>query len=623
MSNTVNNKENTAASRLGNLLRQVRVPAKTDTEWQRLENDMFMQLDEKPAHRRSFGFSLSIPRFSVAWAAAAGLVLLIAGAGISIALLTKNTSSYASIMSVRGCVSVTWSGRGAAQTVSSLENIASMRKALPGTVISVSGSSSAIIRLGKGSALELFPGSRLVIKKSNESQQVCYLSSGSVLVKVTKRTSGQRFEVQTPCAACRVVGTVFKVDAFDGSKTALSVYQGKVMLMPSAGVQGSDTLVETGRQLTVSRDIGPVGRRVSSISAPIHDISVLGMLAEQGGDETGVLDITSQPDGAMVLINGTMTGKTPFHAKVRRGCDYSVAVFTEGYSPWETHVSIDRDLVCSVHAPLSPAVAAAPPRAVLVKKAAVLPVALRQQSETELALIPEYIEALVDISSGEYQHAICIFDSLWNSGIVDIKGRMCLMEKVNACYAKLGDFTKAAEALEDRYQKAETPQDKGQLLWEMAIMRANCLGDYQGAEMALVEFLIVQPNAIWAHSAYSKLAEIQYYLAKYENSAETYQKHIAAFPDDPDIDRSMYNLACILGEDLNRCEKAALWYSRLIDSFRASKYRAAAFFRRGECELTMEKFQEAQRDFKTYLSLSPDGIWRETCTMDIKKFKGL
>jgi tetratricopeptide (TPR) repeat protein len=358
------------------------------------------------------------------------------------------------------------------------------------------------------------------------------------------------------------------------------------------------------------------------MSAPIHDISVLSMLAEQSGAETGVLDITSQPDGAMVLINGTMTGKTPFHAKVRRGCDYSVAVYTEGYSPWETHVSIGRDLFCSVHAPLSPAVAA-PPLAMPAKKAPALPVALRQQSETELALIPEYIEALVEISSGEYQRAICIFDSLWNSGIVDIKGRMCLMEKVNACYAKLGDFSKAAEALEDRYQKAETPQEKGQLLWEMATMRANCLGDYQGAEMALVEFLIIQPSAIWAHSAYSKLAEIQYYLAKYENAAETYQKHIATFPDDPDIDRSMYNLACILGQDLNRCEKAALWYSRLIDSFHASKYRAAAFFRRGECELNIGKFQDAQRDFRSYLSLSPDGIWRETCAMDIKKFKGL
>jgi outer membrane protein assembly factor BamD (BamD/ComL family) len=622
MYNPGTNRENPAANRLGELLKRVRVPAKTDNEWQRLENDLFVRLDEKTAPRRRFGFSLSLPRFSVAWAAAAGLILFIAGAGITIALLKDGSpASFASIMSVRGSVSVTWSGLGAAQTVSSLKNSSFARKALPGTVISVPGNSSAIIRLGRGSALELFPGSRLVIKKSSESQQVCYLSSGSVLVKVTKRASGQRFEVQTPCAACRVVGTVFKVEAFDGSKTALSVYQGKVMLMPSAGVRGSDTLVETGRQLTVSRDIGPVGRRLSGMSAPIHDISVLGMLAEQGGAETGVLDVTSQPDGAMVLINGTMTGKTPFLAKARRGGDYSIAVFTEGYSPWETRVSIGRDLVCRVHAPLSPVVPQ--PQVVSVKKAASLPVAMRQQSETELALIPEYIEALVDISSGEYQRAICIFDSLWNSGIVDIKGRMCLMEKVNACYAKLGDFDKAAEALEDRYQKAETPQDKGQLLWEMATMRANCLGDYQGAEMALVEFLIVQPNAIWAHSAYSKLAEIQYYLAKYENAAETYKKHIATFPDDPDIDRSMYNLACILGQDLNRCEKAALWYSRLIDSFHASKYRAAAFFRRGECELNMGKIQDAQRDFKAYLSLSPDGIWRETCALDIKKFKGL
>ena len=44
------------------------------------------------------------------------------------------------------------------------------------------------------------------------------------------------------------------------------------------------------------------------------------MLAEQaGGPETGVLDITSQPDGAMVLINGTMSGKTPFLVKARKG----------------------------------------------------------------------------------------------------------------------------------------------------------------------------------------------------------------------------------------------------------------------------------------------------------------
>lgn len=49
MSNPGTNRENPAASRLGQLLRQVRVPAKTDNEWQRFENDLFVRLDEKPA----------------------------------------------------------------------------------------------------------------------------------------------------------------------------------------------------------------------------------------------------------------------------------------------------------------------------------------------------------------------------------------------------------------------------------------------------------------------------------------------------------------------------------------------------------------------------------------------
>ena len=103
---------NPAASRLGELLKQVRVPAKTDNEWQKLENGLFVRLDEKTTAGRSSGLSFILPRFSIAWAAAAGLLLFIAGAGITIALLKDNSpTSFASIMSVRGSVSVTWAGR--------------------------------------------------------------------------------------------------------------------------------------------------------------------------------------------------------------------------------------------------------------------------------------------------------------------------------------------------------------------------------------------------------------------------------------------------------------------------------------------------------------------------------
>ena len=472
--------------------------------------------------------------------------------------------------------------------------------------------------------MELLPGSRLVITSSSPSQQVCFLSTGSALFKVNKRTHGQKFEIRTHCASCRVIGTIFRVDALGDSLTTLSVYQGRVKLTPLHGAQGAEAFVETGRQLTVGPKAQPFARRLTPAAAPIHDISVLGMLLDPTAAGDGLLDIDSQPEGAKVLIDGAMAGKAPLLVKKPRGA-YSVVVCAEGYAPWNATVVLDADLVCEVHAHLSSLASAGKPASRMRRPSA--PVARildrQEQCEAELQLMPDYVEALVDISSGEYQQALEIFDSLSNSGLVDIKARTCLMDKVNACYSRLGDFEKASEALEDRYQKVSTPQDKGQLLWEMATMRANCLGDYQGAEMALVEFLILQPNALWAHSAYGKLAEIQYYLNKYDVAAETYAKQIATFPDDPDIDKSMFNLACILGQDLNKYEKAARWYSRLIDSFHASKYRAAAFFRRGECEMQMGRKAEAERDFRSYLQMSPDGTWRETCFANISKINSL
>jgi hypothetical protein len=617
-----NNKKPNTSDGLGRLLRQVRVPSKTDDEWQRLENDLFIRLDEQTAPQRSTGVTFAFPRFGAAWAATAALVALsLLGSGVYVAKLSSRQSpSTAGIIHTRGNIMVALANKDPLPIVSLKDNAALTRIIPAGTAISTPDSSSAIIRLDKNSALELLPGSHLVLKKSNASRQLCYLSSGSVLVKVNKRTDGQRFEIQTSTAICRIVGTVFRVDAFDGHQTALSVYQGKVELTPLRGTLGKRALVETGRRLTVSRDKEPVDQMLSDASAPIHDISVLGMLAEEDTKDHAVIEVTSLPNGAKVMVDGEMAGTTPLLIKKRLG-DYSVAVYGDGFLPWKKRVTLGSDRFVGVYAPLTPAGEVRRP--VPGKKAYTPALAPRRQCEAELALIPEYIEALVDISSGEYQRALGLFDSLWNSGIVDIKGRMCLMEKLNACYAKLGDFNKAVETLEERYQKAQTPRDKGQLLWEMATMRANCLGDYQGAEMALVEFLILQPDALWAHNAYSKLAEIQYYLNKFGSAAETYAKHIATFPDDPDIDRSMYNLARILQIDLNKCEKAVRWYSRLINSFPAGKYYAAAFFRRGECELQMGKPAEAQRDFNKYLSLAPHGMWREACMVNSKKHKQL
>jgi hypothetical protein len=37
----------------------------------------------------------------------------------------------------------------------------------------------------------------------------------------------------------------------------------------------------------------------------------------------------------------------------------------------------------------------------------------------------------------------------------------------------------------------------------------------------------------------------------------------------------------------------------------------------------MGKPAEAQRDFSAYLKMTPDGVWREACSYNIKQIKSL
>jgi tetratricopeptide (TPR) repeat protein len=622
--------KDTATRRLRELLLRVKAPVKAQADWDRLENNVFAALDnekqpartsQRPALSRFF---LSLPRFSIAHAAAAALILSVAGVGLHLAYRSAIGTTAASLISLQGHVAVRWDGKGAWDTLSSIGPL-SQKAAMPGTEFSPLAASSAVILLDKGSVVKVFEKSLLTIKDASASQQTCFLATGSVLVKVNKLLPGRRFEIRTPCAACGVVGTIFRVDANGAAATTLSVYQGKVRMSPQAGPPSSATVVATGRQMTMARDGAVAFGRITEKITPIRDISVLSMLVEHpenaGGGDAAVVDITSSPDGAKVMINNNMAGITPLLVREMPGT-YGVALFADGCAPYEGKLVVGCDRVVSLAADLAATVALAP-SAASPRRRIVSAVSQRKQTEQELLLIPDYVEALVNMSSGEYQQALAILDSLSTSGMIDIRQRMCIMETVNACYAKLGDFEHASDVLEERLQKTDSPKAKGQILWELANMRANCLGDYEGAEMALVEFLILQPDATWAHDAYRKLAETQYYLGKYKSAAETYQEHIRTFPDDPDIDHSMFNLACILGRDMDDYEKAAGWYTRLLNSFHASKYRSAALFRRAECFMELGKTDDAIKDYRAYLALEPEGIWRSICIGTLKKYKVL
>jgi len=70
-------------------------------------------------------------------------------------------------------------------------------------------------------------------------------------------------------------------------------------------------------------------RRLLLLPALLHSLSGCSLLAPR----TQTLTITSSPEGAEVLVDDTVVGRTPLECRVRRWRPVTVAIRKEGYRP--------------------------------------------------------------------------------------------------------------------------------------------------------------------------------------------------------------------------------------------------------------------------------------------------
>ena len=72
-------------------------------------------------------------------------------------------------------------------------------------------------------------------------------------------------------------------------------------------------------------------------------------------------------------------------------------------------------------------------------------------------------------------------------------------------------------------------------------------------------------------------------LNKFESAAATYREHIKKYPDDPDIDKSLFSLANIIDSDMHNYKEALCLYTKLIKTYPHSSYFEASLFARAQC----------------------------------------
>jgi tetratricopeptide (TPR) repeat protein len=614
-------KQTSAFQHLSALLKQVKPSIKNEHEWTVVENNLFeaMQKDqplrEKP--QITFLHNLFTP-FVVAPAAVTLLLLLSVFFYQSI---NSPIDPFTRAVSIHGKLIACSPLGKKIDTLSGIDGFSKIPNSGKNYTFKTLDNSSLIMRLDQGSVFELSQNSTVSFKEISRRHLLFGLDKGSILFKVSKRLKDQKFIISTPSASCIVVGTIFKVDVRDSSdtgpmQTVLTVYEGKVKFATDNQV----VFIATGQTCHAEKSAFGAVRAISELETPIKDISVLELLVNRGnppGAPYGFIDVTTQPDQALVIIDDSLSGKTPLLARKSIG-RHSVLITANGYAAFEKAIEIGKDSISRLSESLKKMPSSE--RVSLHRaKHAVSPIVV--QPESTLVAVPEYVEAMVQLTVGEYQKAVGILDSLKNNQPIDMKSRMSIMKKINSCYAKLGDFRKALERLEEKHEKTTSNTDKENLLWEVANMKANCMGDYQGAETALVELLVIDPTGIRSHDAYGKLAEIQYMLNKFESAAATYRKHISQYPNDPDMDKSLFSLANIIDNDMHNYHEALVLYTKLIKTYPHSSYFNASLFARAECLLKSGRNAEARNDLKKYLKEAPEGLWSPVCAQLMKELK--
>jgi tetratricopeptide (TPR) repeat protein len=249
----------------------------------------------------------------------------------------------------------------------------------------------------------------------------------------------------------------------------------------------------------------------------------------------------------------------------------------------------------------------------LKKEEIVKDTSLSDTKDFGFILNPEFVQALIYMTAGEYQKALIILDSLKEIPTISITEKIRIISKISACYKGLGNFETTLENLSEKYHTAENSLKKSNYLWEMITVKANCLEDYSGAEKDIITYIQNYPDGTWIESAYTKLGEIQYIAGKYIKAIGTFQYHINYFNNGPNVENSIYTIANIMRSDIKDYKMAVKWYSRLLKDYKLSGYFANALFERAECYEKINMYSESRNDYKKYLELYPEGHLKNLC----------
>ncbi len=189
------------------------------------------------------------PQWTPAWGIAAAMVVTLGLATwgiVNFGLVGNSQASHAVVQSVQGKL-YRVTGKG-------LEAVTGGEDLPGGTEIRTARNSSAVVRLGDGTVVEMSERAGISVRAASSDLSI-HLDRGSVIVQAAKRRAGHLYVITKDCRVA-VTGTVFDVNSgIKGSR--VSVIEGEVHVTESDGGR-AETVLHPGDQFSSDSSMMPV-----------------------------------------------------------------------------------------------------------------------------------------------------------------------------------------------------------------------------------------------------------------------------------------------------------------------------------------------------------------------------
>jgi TolA-binding protein len=231
----------------------------------------------------------------------------------------------------------------------------------------------------------------------------------------------------------------------------------------------------------------------------------------------------------------------------------------------------------------------------------------------------EYQKANELFDCGQISAALALFKQISQDRRTSKQLQVTALNKAAACCKLLGDNTGAIDNYSKVINGDFSKDQKESALFQTALIKFNCIHDFEGAETALKTYMDRYPDGLWIEDAYSTLAELLFLSKKYLQAAQIYETFTSKFSNNRQNEKALYELACIYSRDLKDYRKAIATFSGLLEKYPNSQFAEDALFWSADCRYNQGLISESIKTYENYLSRFPKGKWASEARIRLYK----